>query len=262
MEKIVTINHFLNKRLKPKVKNNKSYYPSYCEVSYKGKGTQFLFDWDSFLRHESKHWTNRFTEDEFQKIKTFETELIESVNKDLRCSIKFEFDKHGNEFSFKGYSKRFNFYTECFTCEYNRLISNEIDDVVLQEITKKQFERAQDRVISIDDPYRYLKFIKKKYDVKIFEKVNDILWNKIGMVYLLDSFMDYNDDSRNYGSWIYGNSLKLFKEYFNSEKHLSKNSINRKTLKKLNLKELSIYIKIIEGFINKKLRKMEIDHFI
>ncbi len=255
----ITIKHFLNKRLKPIVKNNKEYYPSYCHITYDRKGAQFLFDWDRHCWKPIKP-QNRFTEKKFNKFIKKNSELIDSINNTLTEAVKFELARHKNNFKFKGFGQRVYFYLECCYCDFKFEIEDDIKYIVRKEISKKQYKRSKER-ISSDDPLKYLKFIEKKYIPDLKSQITEELKFKIATYYLLDSFLDEYELARGYETWLFFDGFEKFQSYLNSEKYLSDNNLNILNFQNLNIDKPEKYVLVLRHFIETKLASFEKGHF-
>ena len=256
----ITIKHFLNKRLKPKIKNNKEYYPPYCHITYERKGAQFLFDWSSHHWKEIKPYDNRFTENKFNKFIKKESKLVESINDTITRAVKFELDRHKNKFKFKGFGQRIAFYLACFYCDFQDEIDKDIKSIVRKEISKKQYKRSKER-LSSHDPSKYLKLIAKKYIPDIKTKITDELNIKIATYYLLDSFLDEYELARGYETWLFFDGFEKFESYLISEKYLSDNDLNIINVQKLNIDKPEKYLIPLRKFIDSQLEKLETKHF-
>jgi hypothetical protein len=109
-QKKVTINHYLNKQLKPKEANGLLYYAPYTRVTYDRKNNKFPMDWDREFSGPSVVFHNRFTEDQFAKFLQDLSSYVWEVDRMIEQSIRYEHHFFGDDFQLKGFGERFELY--------------------------------------------------------------------------------------------------------------------------------------------------------
>lgn len=110
-QKKVTINHYLNKRLKPRVFDGKEYYTPYTRVTFDRNNTIFSMDWYRNMEQApSDPFYNRFTIEEFQNFLKDEEGFVLEINNMIKQSIRYEFYFFGQDFELKGFGDRLEVY--------------------------------------------------------------------------------------------------------------------------------------------------------
>lgn len=262
-KKLITVKHFLNKRLKPKIYRNEKLYPSYCQITYLRHNTQFLFDWDIYIYFEDEDeykdssLSNRFTEETFTSLLEEEVELIKEIELTIEKAILFEEKRHGEKFHLKGFSKRLEFYNHCFTCDLLEKINKDLKAIINKKITRKQSDRLWEKMEwrSLLDVIEYVE--KKEYITDINKKIDGDLNDRINTYYLIESFMEQDENARSYDMWLFDNGFSKFSDYLNSKNYLKKENPFYKDVKKLKLKENIVYSEIVKESVFKNLKRME-----
>jgi hypothetical protein len=110
-QKKVTINHYLNKRLKPRVFEGKEYYTPYTRVTFDRNNTIFSMDWTKGFKEQiSDPYENRFTEQEFDYFLQQKHRHVIAVNQMIEQAIRYESVLIGDKFELKGFGNRFELY--------------------------------------------------------------------------------------------------------------------------------------------------------
>jgi hypothetical protein len=110
-QKKVTINHYLNKQLKPKEANGLLYYSPYTRVTFDRKNNKFPMDWArDFENGPVEPFYNRFTEEEFSNFLQKRPEYVRETDRMIEQSIRYEHHLFGDNFQLKGFGDRFELY--------------------------------------------------------------------------------------------------------------------------------------------------------
>jgi hypothetical protein len=207
----ITVKHYLNKNLKPLIKNDTEYYPLYVEVILKSRRSTFKSRLKEF---------EFLTQNEFQKHShklSVETNMIKDIIQLLKPHDR-------NSFAMKGISESYNLFFI-----RNEMISYQL---VMNRIERSFRESDSMNLFSIIDwP---LPAIQKSED-KI-QSIVDILTRH------LDSKSQLNKKLRsisfNYPSWLYSLSNTIWKYMIqNGEMNIIDGSLQNTTQLKKSLKQ-------------------------
>lgn len=260
-DKILTIKHFLNKRLKPKVdKKGSKYYTPYVQITYNRYNTQFIFNWAHYISTEP--YINRFTETEFKNFEKKDSWVQDKREVDgiITKAIKYEEQKYKSKFSLKGFGKRLSFYFECFTCEFQKKVRSALDDVLRDELTTKQYDKVWDK-LDFASIIETIEYIERKYVSDIKTKISDDIWVRIQAYYLFISYTEKNDDADQYYTWLFDETEKDFEVYVNNKGYQSKNNAFRREFDDLPpMRSFRDYKAVLDDFISKEIKKMEVTH--
>ena len=242
-EKKITIKHFLNTILKAKMHKKESYYCPYIQVTYDGRNTQFLFDWTLYL--DTEPFINKFTEEEFNNLINSsdpeDKKMIAEVEDIVSNAVIYEVKKYKSNHSFKGFGKRLAFYLDCYSCDIGSSVEESLVEYFKDNLTKKDFQKVDDKMID-KGLFGILKYVRKKFIPSVFEDIGNDLETEIETYYLLSSYLEYKENTREYYRWLFGKEVNSLEEYFSNQRYLNTSNEDKKVMKELgDLKSFDVY---------------------
>lgn len=238
IDKKVTINIFLNQRLKPKVdENGDKAYPVYFQVTYDRKNTHLPIDW---LIYSSVFWDGSpsnwhqfgyVTEEQFHTVKgkfdqykdenkTYEPHdflvsyvdglvgALLTIEKIIFNIVEYEVEKYKSRFTLKKLGKRLKVYLrnvfsdleESLNDDFYKFIQNSHAKVELKFIFfSPEFYRNFDRL----------------YRMKLLPSIPPDLKRRAELYFLLGAFSDFSKENldNTYYEWLVSNGEEKFKKF-------------------------------------------------
>lgn len=217
-QKKVTINHYLNKQLKPKEANGLLYYAPYTRVTYDRRNNNFPMDWDrDYVSGPVELFYNRFTEDEFINFLQEQSDHVWEINRMIEQSIRYEHHFFGDNFQLKGFGDRFELYR---TTLYELFYARVREDVVqglqqhLNTVELMKVRRALNYPVFTGDSLQVGEEDLKKYHAILPKDLfDDINLCFLLSIYLVKSEHEKYSRAATVYDWVVNDIRPAFKSY-------------------------------------------------
>ncbi|MCI4649777.1 hypothetical protein [Phaeodactylibacter sp.] len=220
-QKKVTINHYLNKQLKPKEANGLLYYAPYTRVTFDRKNNKFSMDWakDFDISLDIKPFYNRFTDEGFTSFLQKHPGYVMEIDRTIEQSIRYEYHFFGDDFQLKGFGDRFELYrTLLYALFYDKIREDLFQELKkhLSKVELMEIGRAFNMPIFTRDSLQI-----KDHDLRKYQSIlSKNSFGDISMCYVLSTYQV--ETERETGSrlatifdWVVNDLKPDFEAYFN-----------------------------------------------
>lgn len=239
-QKKVTINHYLNKQLKPKEANGLLYYAPYTRVTFDRKNNKFPMDWArDFEVGPVDPYFNRFTEEEFSIFLQELPGYIREIDRMIEQSIRYEYHFFGDNFQLKGFGDRFELYRTTLYELFYEKVREDVVQGLEQHISKVELmkvRRALNQPVFTGDSLQIGDEDLKKYQAILPEELfGDIHLCFLLSIYPVETERESGIRSVAVFDWVVNDIKPHFQAYF--DQILSKKGwqLSDQALKKVDL---------------------------
>jgi hypothetical protein len=241
-QKKVTINHYLNKRLKPRVFEGKEYYTPYTRVTFDRNNTIFLMDWARDFEEGPpiEPYYNRFTEEGFTDFLQGLPGYIRGIDRMIEQSIRYEYHFFGDNFQLKGFGDRFELYrTSLYELFYEKVREDVVQGLEqhLSKVELMKIRRALNQpVFTTGDSLQIGDEDLKKYQAILPEKLfGDIHLCCLLSIYPMKTESEFGFRPITVFDWVINDLKPDFQAYFNQILSKKGWQISTEALEKIDL---------------------------